>query len=902
MTSRRLPASVVVLFALSGVTGIVFEVLWIRIFTSILGSSTQSVGAVVASFMLGIALGQAIFGRRADRATSLLGLYARLELGVATFSLVTYWLFLAIDGVTRAAHRVLPEGAAKWGVFALAFVVVTVPATLVGGTLPVLVKRVLRGGAEAREGLGRLYGVNTLGAALGALGTVFLVKHVGYDVGYHVAVALSAATGLMALVLSRREPAPVAASEEQGTDVAAVELDDGDERVSPRALAWAFALSGCSALALEVLWQRLLDFYFQATLESFAWILAVFLGGVALGSVATRRWNASVRQFVVLESFVALLSFLTLPVVTLIGERDVPTARVVFLVLVFAVTFLFGAIFPLVGTLYAALVKRASESSPSPPQGRGSGRGPFTTEGKTVGDISSFNTLGSVFGSLAVSFVLIPLLGTPTTLVIASLLNVAAATLVAFRHPSRVFLLSVLAVCAGIGFASARSSPWVERFYLTAIGRDGYHLIAERESSLQPVTVLEDAVGRRLLLGGPFESGEIDEARRQTQRLQAHLPMLLHPNPRRVLEIGYGVGEIPRTVMLYRPEQLTLAEIDPMMIAVANDSFGEVNGRVSEQPGVVTHVMDGRQYLRVTDETFDVILTDSMIPVSELSLRMYALEHFQAGRARLNPGGVMVLWLPLYIGADRVKVMLRTFLEAFPDSLLWLPQGFATNEAFVVGFRDAAKLDLPLIRERFAQVAAADLAPFGWQSELPYLASFLGGRAELEALTRDVSTLHRDRAPVLDFIPTADEQGLPELLQNIYARARPVALDFAAAEATDLRANVLASIEADRAFQQVKDIASLEAMFAKYPTHPTARLTAARLRCAAKVKTPPAELEAEALQWLELSPADVCSNLVVMRAALGRNDAKLAAEHARRALILQPYLKEARAVLEGKTP
>lgn len=786
--------AVVLLFLLSGGTGVVFEVLWIRIFTSILGSSTQSVGAVVTAFMLGIGLGQRWFGRRADAPGNLLRLYGLLELGVAASSLLAYWLFLGLDGVYRAAHLALPGEAVKWGVFAVAFALISLPAALIGGSLPVLVTAALRGGAEAREGLGRLYGANTLGAAGGALGSVVVVSRVGYDVGYHLALAASLGTAALALWLARAQVAPEVARPVEG-------LPDG-EAVAPRWLAAGFALSGFAALGSEVLWQRLLEFYFQGTLISFALILAVYLLGIGFGSLLTRRWRATVRQFALLELGVGLLALGAVPLVTWVAEAGRKGAAIgVFLGVVLVSTFLLGAIFPLVGRLYLAGA---------------------TAAGRAAGDITSANTLGAVAGSVGVSFGLLPLLGTRGTLLLLGLTSLALGVGFA-RGRWR-------AAAAALGLAAVGlwlQSDWVTRYYLAAFGRPGFTLRAERESSLQPVLVLEDEAGRRVLMGGAFQSGEIDEVRRQTQRLQAHLPMLLHPAPRRVLEVGYGVGEIPRTLLRYAPERLDLVELDPKMMAMADAHFGALNGRASEDPRVRTRVMDGRQYLRTTDETWDVVMTDSMIPVSELSLRMYALEHFQAGRAHLAPGGVMVLWLPLNVGAERVRVMLRTFLEVFPQSLLWLPQAHAADEAFAVGFRDAPALDGARVAERFAAVARDDLAPFGWTSPATYLASFRLGPAELRALVQGVEGLHRDRAPVLDFLPVREGQGMVELLDAVDAASRPVALEFLP-EGSPLRAGVQAAFDADLAFRRTpRTEAALGAFLARHPGHPAATLALA---------------------------------------------------------------------------
>lgn len=861
--------AIVRLFFLSGVSGILFEVLWIRIFTSILGSSTQSVGAVIAAFMLGIAVGQKVFGAMADQPRNLLRLYAALELGVVVFAALAFWLFVGLDGVFRTVHPLLPGAVVKWGVFALAFLLISMPAALIGGSLPVLVKQVLGGGGDTREGIGRLYGANTIGAALGALFAVFLVRAAGYDLGYHLALAVNGATALFALHLSRK-PFALSLSKDEPVGPAPKPVPDDDSTVPGALIPIAFAVSGFAALTYEVVWQRLLEFLLQGTLLSFAVILSIYLCGLGLGSVVTRRLGGSgqrlLAQFAWFEAAVATLGLAALPLVAIVAEEGGrPWAIAAFLGLIFVITLLFGAIFPLVGQLYVARTSRL---------------------GKASGDLYAANTVGAVLGSLGASFVLIPLVGTKATYLIACGLNLAVAAVLVLRvrGPGRRRSFAALAFAALI-FVPWATTDWVHRYYLAAIDRPGFELIAERESSLQPVLVLENDAGLRVLMGGAFQSGEVDEVRRQTQRLQAHLPMLVHPDPKRVLEIGYGVGEIPRTVLLYGPERLDLVEIDPNMIGTANEYFGELNAHASDAPNVRTHLLDGRHFLRVSQEQWDVILTDSMIPVSELSLRMYTRDHFEAGKAHLSPGGVMVMWLPLNVGEQRARVMLRTFLDVFPNSLLWLPQAFSSYEAFVVGFRDEVRLDPAKVRARFEAVAAKDLAPFGWTDPAVFLSSFRGGPAELAQLVEGITTLHRDRAPILDFIPADPEAGAHALVAAIEEVGRPVANGFVKDAA--LREAVASAFEAQRAYQQSPG--EPERALALFDDHPAARLQlAASHREASRFE--------RALQY---SPWDVTSHLSLMKRAAARGDRVRAREHAKKALVLQPYSKEARSMLAG---
>ncbi|HEX4620998.1 MAG TPA: hypothetical protein VH208_05455, partial [Myxococcaceae bacterium] len=203
------------------------------------------------------------------------------------------------------------------------------------------------------------------------------------------------------------------------------------------------------------------------------------------------------------------------------------------------------------------------------------------------------------------------------------------------------------------------------------------------------------------------------------------------------------------------------------MIPLADRYFSAINEGASQRPNVQVALMDGRHFLRMTPQTFDVIMSDSMILASEGSLRLYSLEHFHEGRRHLNPGGLMLVWLPMNVGVAKSLVIIRTFIEAFPESLLWLPFGENDQEGFLVGFRDDAQIDLDAWSQRFQSVAAPELALFGWDSPALFFSGFRAGPERLAELTRSVTRLNQDVSPVLDFLPTESPAEVARLVRAI---------------------------------------------------------------------------------------------------------------------------------------
>ncbi|QRK04940.1 fused MFS/spermidine synthase [Archangium violaceum] len=893
------------LFFLSGLSGILFEVLWTRIFTFLLGGTTQSVSAVITAFMFGMGVGSYVFGGLVDgRARRPLVLYGLLELGVALSGLVAFYAFQHIESLYAALYSWAPHATVKWLVFLIAFVFISIPATLIGGTLPALVRHAVARAEGVKAALGRLYALNSLGSSAGAILMLGLVWVLGYEVSYHVALVLNCVTGISALVLARREARARHTEAPDPHPDPLPEGEGGEGGISARVLLPAFALSGFCALAYEVIWFRTLDFLLLGKLTTFACVLSVYLLGISLGSLAFSQWRprglSDLGLFVRFELLLGLIGLTSLPVLSLIsGLGSRPLSIATAFVILFGITFLLGGLFPLAGKLYA---------------------GSLRLLGRTVGNLYSANTLGSVLGSFLTGFVLIPWVGTANTLLLTAGLNLLIAAGVAGLElrPVRTRPVAVGVGLAVVALAGWFSADWLTRFYERAGLRPGFHIIAQAESSLQPLLVAEDAHGERVLMGGPFQSGETVPARRQTQRLQAHLPMLVHSSPRRVLEIGYGVGELPRTLHLYEPELLHLAELDEHMIPMAEEYFGALNEKVSRRPNVRVDVMDGRHFLKMSPDQYDVIMSDSMILASEGSLRLYTEEHFREARRHLRPGGVVLAWLPLNAGTTKALVILKTFHEVFPQSLLWLPLGHNTQEAFLIGFRDEARIDWEAWKEKFERVARADLEGFGWGDPALFFASFRAGPERLADIASRIPLVNRDMSPVLDFLPQDPPAEIASTVERLVGHDPGFIFEHLRAgpgnqEALEsLRAGVQRIHEADLLFlkgvatldrfgarppaEVLENAASLTADFRRalevYPAHPAASVwTAQVLGLATRVEPPlaPERLRALLEDAVRHNPTDVSSVEALARLALQRGDSDEARKYLARLRVLSPY-------------
>jgi spermidine synthase len=730
------------IFFLSGFLSILYEVLWLRFFTFSLGSTTKSVSAITAVFMLGIAIGSFIIGRKVDDAKNFLRWYALLEVFTAITAVTSFGLYFRSTETIARIQFSYSSAQAEWLTMILVVLLVLLPAICIGGTLPALARFVVTAEGAVQSKLGRLYGLHTLGAGLGAtLSGIVIIKTFGYLTTFYLVSGATLLLGCFLLWYSFRN--------DESSRSLRTEADDSP--VASTGYRWmllfAFFVSGFTALYYEVLWYRMLEVYFVGRLEGFGILLGIYLLGLGLGSrVFSDISSGRVAQSYLwkLPLFISATAISALPLT--LGAMEVfntSVASTLLLLWLGLLTFFFGGIFPL-------LVGVATSN--------------VAVLGSQIGALYSVNTFGSILGALLSGFVFIPLLGVDLSFVVCAGLNLMVGVLLFLSLPDIRFERSKLtiAICVVASAGAVQygaGAPWFEEFYRGVVLKKEAAQPGAKSETLYfgehadtTLQVYQAANGERTLLGGPFISGTTDFLRRFTQRYQAHLAMLAHPNPKRVLEIGYGSGEILRSILRHHPDHVDLVEISSEMVPVADEYFASLTGAPSQSERVSTHILDGRHFLKITPEKYDVILSDTMILVSEASLRLYTVEHFEAAKKKLTDDGVLVVWLPMYTGGTISKAIMGTFLSVFPDSLFWMsPINF---EGFLLGFQD--KPNLVNYRKRFEEIVQPDMAEF-WSMTAPgFLAHFRADGKRLAEVSHDNRLMNSDFDPILDFVEPDD--------------------------------------------------------------------------------------------------------------------------------------------------
>jgi spermidine synthase len=662
--SRATPGlrgTVLALFVASGAAGLIYQVVWSRELVLVFGNTTQAVATIVTAFMAGLGFGSLVGGRLADTSARPLRLYGAVELAVAALAALLPFAFGGLAEVYRGVWPGLVEQPARLTAvrFALAVAAVAPATFLMGMTLPLLTRYLVRTLDEAGARLGELYAANTVGAMAGTLlGGFVLIEFLGLRLTSYVAVALNVLAGVGARLLSRRwESGPPGTAPQAGPSGRpprpAVPRSFLPRR---RAVLAATFVSGFVALGLEVLWTRMLAEGTGSSIYIFTTILAIFLFGIALGSALYRRLSRpGGERLGTLGLCLAGVGVLAQATVVLgsgvFGHAPFFVRTVVVLL---PATVLMGYAFPLAGRLATPTAEAA---------------------GGSVGLLYAANTAGSILGSFGAAFVLAGTLGTNGSVLLLGGLNLlVGAALIAAEPPGRPraarWASAGLAGLAVVGLvASSLEMPLTRTSTENALRRTGLPVTHAEDELATVDTVGGPAKGRRLLVGGVgMTSLTVDT------KLMGYLSKALQPDARDFLVIAFGMGSTYRAGLQLgmRTDAVELSPTVPSRMPV----FFPDAGRFLDHPDGRVIVSDGRNFVRLSRERYDLIAVDPAPPIESAgSVVLYTREFLTEGKARLRDGGVFMLWMPYALPLDDFKEHVRTFAGVFGHVRLLLSPG-----------------------------------------------------------------------------------------------------------------------------------------------------------------------------------------------------------------------------------
>jgi spermidine synthase len=613
--------------------------------------------------------------------------------------------------------------------FALAFAVMLPPALLLGGTLPLLAAAYVADTSELGRAGGRLYALNTLGAAAGsAAGVLWLPEWIGVPGTYAVAIGLALVAAGLAWALGRT---PASAR------VAAATRAERT-RAPATLLGVAFA-SGFGTLALEVLLIQALAQVFDHSIYSYGVVLVVVLLALAAGAWLAAASEGRIAATRLLGGALAVEAALlfALPAATW-ALRDFGSGGPGRLADGLVAAVALGGAPLLVGALVLPLTFRLAA---------GIGAASVHAVGPRIGGLLAANTLGGIVGSLAASFVLLDGIGLWRSIAAVGAAYAAAALLVGGDTRERVARGVAVAIAAAVVLSSP-ASPL--RLPVVAL-LPGDRIVAVDEGASGVVSVIDGSLGRRMKLNNHYTLEGAGRLLAAKQRA-GHVPLLLHPAPRRVAFVGSSTGSTAGAAVLHPVEHIDLVEIVPEVHALAARWFAESNHGVHADPRTRVVVEDGRNHLRATRERYDVVVADLFSPWNPGIGALYAREHFAAVREHLAPGGVFAQWLPVYQQSGATfETIAATFLDVFPNAIVFRADLYArtTPRAALIGFRDAPP-SVAQVEERVRALAALERDPWVTRPEgfwMLYVGPLAARAGELARVARN-----SDARPRFDYL------------------------------------------------------------------------------------------------------------------------------------------------------
>jgi spermidine synthase len=714
-------ALIVVLFFASGLSSLIYQVVWTRMLVLVFGSTTYATATVLAIFMGGLALGAWLAGRVADRLSNQFLWYGILEAIIGVWALLAPMLFTAAEHLYQLVYPSCHNQIAIFTLirFVLAAIILLPPTTCMGASLPLLAKYVTASLDEVGSRIGTLYSVNTFGAIVGA-GTAGFILLPAY--GLHMTTLIAAAVNFVLFLIVLPASSAKFSWNTLSTLFSGVQDATATEAAALptkcKVAIACFAASGAIAMIYEVCWTRALLLMVGSSTYAFTIMLCSFLIGIFLGSLIFSKLIDRIKQplilFSLLQFGVAALAaasmseFMFLPFANVHLYRlsfddaswYLVTKAILCGALLLPFTFCLGATFP-------AVVKGCTQE--------------LTQVGRSTGNIYAANTIGAIVGAFLAGFLLIPAAGVEKTLVGAVSASGAVAALSLWNcgcpnNAIRVIACAAMAVCIGwwlclpplwdpviVAFAqvnrrfSDSSTPQNYQTWQKAL-HQRIKLPFYKDGASSSVAVLDYSttkeISRSLVTNGHIDGSDADD--KTTQSLVSAFPLLLRPTADDVAVIGWGVGMSAGTAGLFPVKSIDVIELEPAVVQ-ASKFFHHINYSAETNPKIHIQYNDGRNYLLATNKYYDVIVSEPSNPWQSGVCNLFTTEYFHACRNRLKPNGIFSLWMQLLeVSPDDVRRILKSLKECFPHAVV---MQLNSNNIAVMASTSPVIFDLRKLRE-----------------------------------------------------------------------------------------------------------------------------------------------------------------------------------------------------------
>jgi len=676
------------LLFLSGMSALIYQTLWVKQLGLIVGVDVYSVTIAVSAFFTGLALGGFFFGRIADAYTKPYLLISKIELGIAILGIVSTLLLAKIPELFVSVQDI--AGPLAW---LIPFLIIGVPAFLMGGTLPVFVKCSGPNALKIGKVSGSFYAANTFGAIIGTLLVpFFLIPSFGILGVSIVAAFLNLSVAGIAYLANRSFEAKPVNSERT------LKLKSG----AKLALV-LYSLAGGLAIGYEVVWSQAIAPLLSSRVYAFAIMLATYLLGLVIGSSIYARYADKTRHpwiifgLLIMGAGISAILIFSGSNMWMITSQD-SVGRFVFKLTegdmvsnFFRFLFTSGTILLIPTIFLGAAFPAATRIIAGPDK-----------IGRDIGLVTALNTLGGILGTLITGFLLIPIFGLIKTLSLLALASILVGGIALYQEKkskrfSIVFVPVIFLVVLFVSWNIPR-----DKLAQLLVEKRGGETVFYEESAGGTVAVLKQRAPsntfNRLYIQGVSNSGNSFTSLRY-MRLQALLPLIIHKEtPKSTMVIGFGTG-ITLGSMLFYPEleQIICAELLPGVLKAASH-FPE-NKNVLDDPRVTVKVRDGRHELLSSDQKFDLITLEPPPPAAAGVVNLYSKEFYEIASKRLNKNGMVAQWWPIATqNSEDSKSLVKSFLEVFPHVTLWTTE---LHEMLLVGSMDPIVLNVEKVETLF---------------------------------------------------------------------------------------------------------------------------------------------------------------------------------------------------------
>ena len=745
------------LFLLSGISGLIYQIIWTRMLVLVFGNTMLATSTVLSAFMGGLAAGSYVLGRYIDRRPRpLIRVYAVLEAGIGISGLLFPLVLQAATPIYVSLYSVVEGNIILLNLlrFAVCFAIIFVPTFLMGGTLPVLIKRFSTANSSIGHETGFLYGLNTVGAVLGTIACgYFLLRLLGMHNTTLVAVTINLMVAIAAWMLGwlKMEARPDSAAEPKAPvlDSAAPIYRAAETRM----VLIGIGLSGFCALAYEVFWTRMLNLFLHNNIYSFTAILGTFLVGIAVGSLIYARFlsksHHQVRLFVWLQIGIGLISYAT-PLIfrilhaSLFNNFSEALTIAKTAVIMIGPTIMMGIAVPMAIQICQ----------------RGASR-----EGTSVGSVYAVNTIGAILGAFVAGFVLLPTLGLHLGVIIVASLNIVAGFLPLFvmvRASRRAVWAGVLAITAAAMFLLAPSDLF-RGLYQDA--HPDAEIVYYKEGRVANAVVYDfSKLGYK-----DFHLNAVNEASSRLWHVQLFkllglLPTVVHKHPTDALMVAFGAG-MSAGACARNVTSLDCVDLNPDIQGIAA-AYTRENLDVIHQANFHQVVNDGRNALMLSPRKYSLIISDATNPKMLDSWTLYSQEFYQLVKDRLEPDGVFCQWALIPLPGDAIKVILNTFRSVFPHMSFWVIHG--SSQVLMLGTPDRLNIDYADLKARLEPlITETGLADYGVDSVEKFLSFFLLGEEGIDELLTGFEKISTDDLPHAQFYVKQDNAGINNCLDLV---------------------------------------------------------------------------------------------------------------------------------------